>query len=220
MLSSFILSNGCILSRIVNGRRLIGILLAGMLTSILTNPIWVIKTRMLSTGSRMPEAYASFTSGAAQIYRSEGIPGFYRGLLPSLFGVSHGALQFMAYEQLKLHRARMYPGFMTGDGHPAASQRGGELGNLDLFVISSLSKICAGCVTYPYQVLRSRLQTYDAHIVYRGVWDAILQIGAKEGVAGFYKGLGPNLIRVLPSTWVTFLVYENTRAYLPGLFSK
>ncbi|KAI9040888.1 putative mitochondrial folate carrier protein Flx1 [Aspergillus affinis] len=193
---------------------------AGMLTSILTNPIWVIKTRMLSTGSRMPEAYTSFTSGAAQIYRSEGIGGFYRGLIPALFGVSHGALQFMAYEQLKLYRATMSPGSASGGGdRPTTTQRR-ELGNLDLFVISSLSKICAGCVTYPYQVLRSRLQTYDAHVVYRGVWDATVKIGSKEGIAGFYKGLGPNLIRVLPSTWVTFLVYENTRAYLPGLFSK
>ncbi|KAH8431228.1 putative mitochondrial folate carrier protein Flx1 [Aspergillus melleus] len=193
---------------------------AGMLTSILTNPIWVIKTRMLSTGSRMPEAYASFTSGAAQIYRSEGIGGFYRGLIPALFGVSHGALQFMAYEQLKLYRATMSPPTGSTAGGDATASRRRELGNLDLFVISSLSKICAGCVTYPYQVLRSRLQTYDAHVVYRGVWDATVQIGSKEGIAGFYKGLGPNLIRVLPSTWVTFLVYENTRAYLPELFSK
>jgi hypothetical protein len=33
-----------------------------------------------------------FTSGAKQIYQVEGIPGFYRGLIPTLFGVSHGAL--------------------------------------------------------------------------------------------------------------------------------
>ncbi|KAB8069791.1 mitochondrial carrier [Aspergillus leporis] len=194
---------------------------AGMLTSCLTNPIWVIKTRMLSTGSRTPGAYASFTTGASQIYRSEGIPGFYRGLLPALFGVSHGALQFMAYEKLKLHRIKMTPALGSGDGHADSGQvqrRG--LGNLDLFFISSLSKIFAGCVTYPYQVLRSRLQTYDAHLVYRGVRDVIMQMWAKEGVAGFYKGLGPNLFRVLPSTWATFLVYENTRSYLPDLISR
>ncbi|KAA8643187.1 putative mitochondrial folate carrier protein Flx1 [Aspergillus tanneri] len=168
---------------------------AGMLTSILTNPIWVIKTRMLSTGSRTPEAYSSFTTGVTQIYRSEGILGFYRGLLPSLFGVSHGALQFMTYEKLKVYRTKI-----SNDGRPAKLQRH-ELGNLDLFVISSLSK------------------TYDARIVYRGAWDAIVQIWVKEGIAGFYKGLGPNIFRVLPSTWVTFLVYENTKAYLPGPFT-
>ncbi|PWY71512.1 mitochondrial carrier [Aspergillus sclerotioniger CBS 115572] len=203
----------------------------GMLTSMLTNPIWVIKTRMLSTGSQSPGAYASFTTGAKEIFRSEGISGFYRGLVPALFGVSHGALQFMAYEQLKLHRARMSPAETTTIGirrgvdgsHGSSDSRSSgmrELGNVDLFVISSLSKLFAGCVTYPYQVLRSRLQTYDAHLVYSGVRDAVSQIWAREGATGFYKGLGPNLLRVLPSTWVTFLVYENTRAYLPGLLAS
>lgn len=32
--------------------------------------------------------------------------------------------------------------------------------------------------------------------------------------------LGPNIIRVLPSTCVTFLVYENCRFYLPKLYAK
>ncbi|RDW59284.1 putative mitochondrial folate carrier protein Flx1 [Aspergillus mulundensis] len=178
---------------------------AGIITSVLTNPVWVIKTRMLATGSKSPGAYTSFTTGAMQILRSEGIPGFYRGLVPSLFGVSHGALQFMAYEKLKLHRTNAN----TRNGYTR------ELTNMDFFIISSISKVFAGSITYPYQVLRSRLQMYDAHLAYRGLRDAIVQIWATEGLAGFYKGLGPNLFRVLPSTWVTFLVYENTRAYIP-----
>ncbi|KAI9368012.1 mitochondrial carrier domain-containing protein [Aspergillus egyptiacus] len=184
---------------------------AGALTSIMTNPIWVIKTRMLATGSKSPGAYTSFTTGAMQILRSEGIPGFYRGLVPSLFGVSHGALQFMAYEQLKLYRTRAFL--------PSGPEKKRELRNLDYFVISTFSKVFAGSITYPYQVLRARLQTYDAQIAYRGFRDAVVQIRSTEGFAGFYKGLGPNLFRVLPSTWVTFLVYENTRLYLPTLVS-
>ncbi|KAL5337097.1 mitochondrial carrier domain-containing protein [Aspergillus crustosus] len=177
---------------------------AGLMTSILTNPIWVIKTRMLATGSKSPGAYTSFTKGAMQILRSEGIPGFYRGLSPSLFGVSHGALQFVAYEKLKLYRTE-------ADSGPKNHK---ELSNMDFFIISSISKVFAGSLTYPYQVLRSRLQTYNAHLAYSGLGDAIVQVWAREGLAGFYKGLGPNLFRVLPSTWVTFLVYENTRTFL------
>lgn len=166
---------------------------------------------MLSTGSQAPGAYSSFVSGARQIFRTEGMPGFYRGLVPALFGVSHGALQFMAYEQLKVLRSQ--PGH-KGDGEVRA------LGNMDFFVLSSLSKVFAGCVTYPYQVVRSRLQTYEAHLLYRSATDAVAQIWAREGLAGFYKGLGPNLFRVLPSTWVTFLVYENTRVLLPKLVAN
>ncbi|KAL2862980.1 putative mitochondrial folate carrier protein Flx1 [Aspergillus lucknowensis] len=194
--------------------------IAGILTSVLTNPIWVIKTRMLATGSKSPGAYTSFTKGAIQILRSEGIPGFYRGLVPSLFGVSHGALQFMAYEKLKLYRART-PFAVAKETvpPPTGSEKKRELNNLDFFFTSSVSKVFAGSITYPYQVLRSRMQTYDAHLAYQGLRDAIVQIWTTEGLGGFYKGLGPNLFRVLPSTWVTFLVYENTRAYLPKLIS-
>lgn len=182
---------------------------------------------MLATGSKSPGAYTSFTTGARQILRAEGVRGFYRGLIPSLFGVSHGALQFMAYEQLKLYRMRGSrfhsepdPDLDSGSGSGSESQAGRTsrpLNNLDVFALSSVSKVFAGSITYPYQVLRSRLQTYDAHLAYRGVGDAVLQIWKKEGLAGFYKGLGPNLFRVLPSTWVTFLVYENVRFVLPRI---
>jgi solute carrier family 25 folate transporter 32 len=39
----------------------------------------------------------------------------------------------------------------------------------------------------------------------------------REGGRGFYKGLAPNLVRVLPSACVTFVVYENARWYLPSV---
>ncbi|KAJ5755307.1 hypothetical protein N7533_004850 [Penicillium manginii] len=191
--------------------------IAGIITSALTNPIWVIKTRMLSTGSQAPGAYTSLSSGIKQIYATEGVKGFYRGLVPALFGVSHGALQFMAYERLKILRSNSMRHDDTvgmGDSDKAGLATGTRLGNLDFFVLSGLSKVFAGCVTYPYQVVRSRLQTYEAHLLYRGTTDAMRQIWAKEGLAGFYKGLGPNLFRVLPSTWVTFLVYENMKLFL------
>ncbi|EGC48294.1 mitochondrial FAD carrier protein FLX1 [Histoplasma capsulatum var. duboisii H88] len=181
---------------------------AGVLTAFLTNPIWVIKTRMLSTGSQVPGAYPSLVAGARSIYRSEGVMGFYRGMIPALFGVSHGALQFMSYEKLKQCRAAPSSVVgMSGNGNAngGTTTKDLKLGNMDYLVLSGTSKVFAGCVTYPYQVLKARLQTYDAAGTYRGVIDAIGQIWRRERVMGFYKGLGPNLLRVLPSTWVTFL---------------
>jgi solute carrier family 25 (mitochondrial folate transporter), member 32 len=122
-----------------------------------------------------------------------------------LFGISHGAVQFAVYERLKEWRR-------GGDLRSGEGMR--ELGNVDYLLTSAASKVFAGTVTYPYQVVRVRLQGYEAERTYRGAWDAVVQTWTREGGRGFYKGLGPSIVRVLPSTCVTFLVYENTKWYL------
>lgn len=128
--------------------------------------------------------------------------GFWRGLVPSLFGISHGAVQFAAYEKLK-------------EWKRSQGDRETQLGNGDYLVLSGTAKVVAGTVTYPYQVVRVRLQGYEAGKRYGGsLLDVVRQTRKREGVRGFYKGLGPSLVRVLPSTSVTFLVYENVKFYL------
>merc|ERR1712242_670873 len=59
---------------------------AGIMTLILTNPIWVVKTRLcLQYGMTAPPPNTTI----------------YKGFIPGIWGVSHGAIQFMAYEELK-----------------------------------------------------------------------------------------------------------------------
>lgn len=134
---------------------------------------------MLSTGRNAPGAYKSMSHGVKEIMRTEGLRGFWRGLIPSLFGISHGAVQFAAYEQLKHRRSSQ---------RSENSGMSKELSNLDYLALSAVSKMFAGSITYPYQVLRVRLQTYDAERTYSGVLDAAGQIWKKEGFSGFYKG--------------------------------
>ncbi|CAJ0824737.1 3400_t:CDS:10, partial [Entrophospora sp. SA101] len=74
---------------------------AGAITALFTNPFWVIKTRMCATNIDDPRAYKGLFDGLYQILKYEGIRGLYRGIIPAFFGVSHGALQFMAYEEMK-----------------------------------------------------------------------------------------------------------------------
>jgi solute carrier family 25 folate transporter 32 len=149
---------------------------SGVLSAILTNPIWVIKTRMLSTGRNAPGAYAGMWHGLGEILRQDGPKGLWRGLVPSLFGISHGAVQFAAYEQLKNYRAKEYAGHKE------------RLTNWDFLALSGISKCFAGSVTYPYQVVRVRLQMYNAESTYTGAKDAVLQTWRNEGIRGFYKG--------------------------------
>ena len=179
--------------------------LAGILTAVLTNPIWVIKTRMLSTARHTPGAYKSHQSRDGRSLPHGGTAGF----LPRVAAV------------ITRRKPRRNPihGLRTTQKPPRPlPPRGLEIGTHQTSITctsSALSKMFAGSITYPYQVVRARLQTYDAQVKYKGAWDVVVKVWGREGVGGFYKGLGPNLVRVLPSTCVTFLVYENTKFYLP-----
>ncbi|KAK9449382.1 mitochondrial carrier domain-containing protein [Limtongia smithiae] len=181
---------------------------SGCLTALFTNPIWVVKTRMLSTASTYQDAYKSMSQGFRQIARNEGMRGFYRGFLASLFGVGHGAIQIMFYEEMK----RYYVG--------QANSNDQKLSTPQYITFSAASKIGASLIMYPSQVIRSRLQRYDADNVYLSMRDVIAKTARQEGILGFYKGrltplrILPNLVRVVPATCVTFVVYEHTRSYM------
>ena len=77
---------------------------AGVITLTLTNPIWVVKTRLCLTNTTNVPSYMHYkglTDGLVNLFRYEGVRGLYKGYLPGLFGTSHGAIQFMVYEELK-----------------------------------------------------------------------------------------------------------------------
>jgi solute carrier family 25 folate transporter 32 len=190
--------------------------ISGSITSLLTNPIWVLKTRMLSSDRGSVGAYENMWQGARSLWRAEGPRGFYRGTLVSLLGNSHGAVQFAVYEPMKKGWRRYLARGSAEIGERGKGAREEKLGNKATLVISGAAKIVAGTATYPYQVVRSRLQTYEAEERYgRGITGVVGKVWKEDGWRGFYRGLGTNVFRVLPATWVTFLVYENARYYLP-----
>ncbi|XP_046363036.1 mitochondrial folate transporter/carrier-like isoform X2 [Haliotis rufescens] len=174
---------------------------AGFTTLVLTNPIWVTKTRLCLQYDK-PGAptssvhYKGMADALFKIYKFEGIRGLYKGFVPGVFGISHGALQFMAYEEMKT----VYNTYRNQANDT-------RLGSAEYVVFAALSKMFAASTTYPYQVLRSRIQ--DQHREYGGIRDIIRQIFKYEGVYGFYKGLAPSLLRVTPACAITFVVYEN-----------
>ncbi|KJE97696.1 folate carrier protein Flx1 [Capsaspora owczarzaki ATCC 30864] len=123
---------------------------AGVGTQILTNPIWVVKTRMCSSpiSAGGPLQYRSLSHALGLIWRQEGLAGFYRGILPGLLSVSHGSLQFMAYEEMKKWVTR----------REAYASHRHEMGTLEYTVMAAASKMFATIAAYPFQLARTRLQ--------------------------------------------------------------
>jgi solute carrier family 25 folate transporter 32 len=177
---------------------------------------------MLSSDRDTQGAYRNMWHGVRHVFQTEGWRGFYRGAGISLVGNSHGAVQFAVYEPMKKAWREYTTTTMTRTTSIPAharlpGQRDEKLSNGALLVMSGLAKVFAGTATYPYQVVRSRLQTYHAEARFgRGIRGVAGRIWREDGFRGFYRGLGPNIVKVLPSTWATFLVYENVKYHLSG----
>ncbi|KAG8951156.1 hypothetical protein FRC03_012626 [Tulasnella sp. 419] len=218
---------------------------AGATGTILTSPLWVIKTRFM-TQPPTERRYRNTWDAFRTIYRVEGYRAFYRGLLPSLLGVTHVAIQFPLYEHLKLWFSERLDVPTTALPQHA------------LLCCTAISKFVATMITYPHEVVRTRLQvlqspyytvfppkppqpvtqTHDLHATpYRylhsqsnnqpippptetravGTFGMASRILRDNGWRGFYKGLSINLVRTIPNSAVTILTYELLMRHLSSL---
>ena len=108
------LQNGNSTQQLATGDHLVAASAAGLMTLIFTNPITVVKTR-LCLQEKLPTAnvdskrhYSGMLDAFLKILKYEGCVGLYKGFIPGLFGVVHGAIQFMAYEDLKNRHNNYY----------------------------------------------------------------------------------------------------------------
>ncbi|KAH8933576.1 hypothetical protein BDL97_18G037100 [Sphagnum fallax] len=190
---------------------------AGSIVCVLTNPVWLVKTRLQlqghGHGTRQP--YTGFYDALRSILKEEGWCGLYKGLGPGLVLVSHGALQFMAYEEGR----KLLIAYRSQKSTDQLMNTKGEelLTSQDFAVLGASSKLFAVFLTYPYQVIRSRLQqrpNAEGFFKYRNTWHAFEDAVRYEGFRGLYKGIIPNLLRVVPSSSLTFLIYESLLKFL------
>ncbi|KAM9364012.1 solute carrier family 25 member 16 [Pholidichthys leucotaenia] len=130
--------------------------------------------------------------------QKEGILGLYKGngaMMVRIF--PYGAIQFVAFENYKrLLRIKM-----------------GISGHIHQLMAGSMAGVTAVICTYPLDMVRARLayQVKGYHS-YTGIGHAFHSIYVKEGgFLGFYRGLTPTLLGMIPYAGLSFFTYDNLK---------
>ena len=174
---------------------------AGVATATATNPIWLIKTRMQLQQSQN-RIYANSWDCLRKVVANEGVRGLYKGLSASYLGVAEGTIQWVLYERMKRYLKAQ------------SANTGNESNWLNYFLAAAGSKLFAATLTYPHEVLRTRLREQSAvassgsPVKYRGLLQAARLIVKEEGAAALYGGMTAHMMRVVPNSAIMFFCYE------------
>lgn len=181
---------------------------AGVIMVLIFNPLWLIKTRLALQGAdNSINKYKGMGDALITIIREEGLAGLYKGIGPALLLTSHGAIQFASYETLKAYNQTLFPN----------PENNNQQSPIVSFCLGGMSKFIAATLTYPYQVVKSRMQqriSWNTIWKYKSSLDCIIKIYKSEGILGFFRGVIPNSLKVAPHAAITFLVYEESMKYL------
>jgi hypothetical protein len=90
--------------------------------------------------------------------------------------------------------------------------------SFDVLLASAFAKFSACLIAYPHELIRTRLReqknvigehALERAVPYKGLVHCAATILRQEGFRGFYSGLGPHLLRVVPNTAIMFIVFES-----------
>ncbi|MBA0793773.1 hypothetical protein Gohar_018157 [Gossypium harknessii] len=123
-------------------------------------------------------------------------------LLTVSIQVSHGAIQFTAYEELRR---------IMVDYEERKKKTKGASNLLGIYYL--MYKLVTGSMpafVYMYYV------PVNCYTWFNQARDQLMF----EGFHGFYKGINPNLLRHVPASSITFIVYENVLKFLKSTKSN
>ncbi|KAF8939641.1 mitochondrial carrier domain-containing protein [Dissophora ornata] len=180
---------------------------AGAATVLITNPIWVINTRIATRNASTPNTRPMGTiETAAQMIKDNGFKSFWQGVMPALVLVANPIIQYTVFEKLKARIAKTRA--LTG---------------FDFFLLGAVSKLAATSITYPYIVVKSRMQlkqSDDAKERYTSIMDGFRKIIKYEGIAGLYNGISSKIVQSILTASFLFMAQASLVEYVARLLTS
>ena len=175
---------------------------AAAVSQFTIQPLDCVKIRIAASDDTV---YSGITDTIRKMWRHEGFRSFYKGVVPSVVGIAPAmAVDLATYDTLK----ELYRDFWETDTIPGHT----------LLAIGMVATAFAYAVGQPFGVIRARLMVQGFNTGYKsqysGAWDVVFKTVKKDGITGMYRGLVPQLLRVLPAGASSYLVYEWTLKFL------
>ncbi|KAK0538223.1 hypothetical protein OC835_001488 [Tilletia horrida] len=130
----------------------------------------------------------SFVAVAKDIYKQDGLTGFWRGLKPSLVLTVNPAITYGVFERVKTIIL--------------AASADGKMSPGKSFLVGALSKTLATIVTFPYILSKIRLQARSTP--YSSAFEVLGDILRKRGIVGWYQGMQAQIIKAVLSQALLF----------------
>ncbi|KAH7116409.1 mitochondrial carrier domain-containing protein [Dactylonectria macrodidyma] len=218
---------------------------SGVASSVIICPLDVVKTKLQGRGGL--QLWTLDSVSTRRSFRERGLIGtgraiWHQGGLAGMATTYVGILKrvrscwrYLFYiidesivgyqDQTHVSKCRSEDRCLTGSGLGNWHEDQGWLQVLGILTASSASKACATVVTYPHEVIRTRLQTqrkiYPIVLgcnggtsrekfphLYRGIISTLGRILREEGWRALYSGMGTSLLGAIPASATTMLVYE------------
>lgn len=189
--------------------RLVAGATAGCTACIACYPLDLVRTR-LTTQLDGAEHYRGITDACVKIVRTEGLLGLYSGLTPTLMVAAPSfAISYMVYGSLKEYALEdeLFYNLRRVDGSSGEP----KLGFLLTLTCGAASGTLSTLVTFPFDTVRRRMQIQSLHFLPHERVSSVQMIGKllkSDGLRGFYRGLAPEVLKVVPMVGTMFTVYE------------
>ncbi|CAJ1991651.1 MCP2 / mitochondrial carrier protein [Leishmania donovani] len=181
--------------------------LSSAISSCVTCPIFLVKSRMQLEEANRSSHYRSFWRGVRHTVHTTGARSLWRGLSPQLFLIFPNALSIPTYDTLKrfVLRYRWDHAEMT------------ELSLVEIAVCSTLTKVWILILSHPLVMMKVRMQDERATLgkyQYRSVAQSISNVLKTQGLQGMYRGFQTALAHSLPRSLLHYCIYEKTLSLL------